>query len=399
MIKVSISLFLITVMIVYTGLSRPLPEISPEFMGMDPVQLTYADSLIEASINDGDIPGAVLVIVRDSVIVHRKAFGWMQTIPGRVEMNIETVFDLASLTKPVATATAVMKLLEQGRLRLSDPVSDYIPEYGRFFGARVAGREQPSVIDLLTHTAGMPFYLPVEQIQRLYGKHTADSLMTYMSEIPFRPHPDASFTYSCPSFIALQKIVEEVTGSDLATWTRDHIFEPLGMSNTTFLPDPAIHHRIAPTRYHEEEGELRGVVHDPVARELMKGISGNAGLFSTGDDLALFAAMLLNKGEIYGMRVLSSASVRFMTAVPEGKEDSGRTPGWDLSSVFSSNRGDLFGKNTYGHTGYTGTSMIIDPDTRTAVILLTNRVYPDDTGSITDLRARIANVVAASIIR
>ncbi len=380
------------------GYEHSLTEAEPEIMGMDPVYLTLADSLIETSIDEGEIPGAVLVVVRDSVIVYRKAFGWKQTMPEQQEMLPGTIFDLASLTKPVATATAAMKLVEQGRLRLSDPISKYVPEYRRFYGGEVRDRDQPRVVDLLTHTAGLPFYLPVDQLRRFYGEAAADSLMSYMSAIPFRPQRDAEFNYSCPTFITLQKVVEEVTGSDLATWTRDHIFEPLGMNNTSYLPYPDMHHRIAPTQYDKLQGELRGIVHDPIARDLMQGISGNAGLFSNGDDLAVFASMMLNNGMLRGRRILSPATVRIMTTIPEGKSESGRVLGWDHSSSFSSNQGDLTGENTYGHTGYTGTSMIIDPDARTAVILLTNRVYPDDSGSVVDLRAKVANVVAASVI-
>lgn len=399
--KVLVLTCLLTVFFSAGSLSQPLPEAEPEMMGMDSAYLALADSLIETSIRDEITPGAVLMVLRDSVLVHRKAYGWMQKEPTPKEMSIGTIFDLASLTKPVATATAVMKLLEQGRLRLSDPISDYVPEYSRFYGAEVADEEQPRIVDLMTHTAGLPFYLPVDQLTDLYGENTSDSLMSYMSAIPFRPDRDAPFTYSCPSFIALQKVVEEVTGTDLAQWTHKHIFEPLGMNDTFYQPDPDLdtYSRIAPTEYDEEEGVRKGVVHDPIAREVMQGISGNAGLFSSGDDLAVFAAMMLNQGKIKGQRIMSQATVRTMTKLPENLDTEGRVLGWDLSSPFASNRGDLFGSNTYGHTGYTGTSIIIDPDAGLAVILLTNRVYPDDSTSVTDLRAKVANVVAASVTK
>lgn len=397
MLKRSLILALVTMGAV-TAHGQPLRHATPVLAGMDASHFSYADSLIYDAIDRGETPGAVLIVIRDSLVVYRKAYGWMETQPQQVPMAPNTLFDLASLTKPIATATAVMKLLEQGQLRLSDRISVHVPEFERYYGGRVALTDQPRVVDLLTHTANFPFYLPVQQIKRLYGEHTADSVMTWISEIPFRTRPNADFVYSCPSFLALQKVVENITGHDLDTYTRTHIFEPLGMHETMYLPPASLAQRIAPTSYSPGGEVLRGVVHDPVARELMDGISGNAGLFSTADDLAIYAAMMLNGGAINGVRVLSPATVRAMTRLPEHAPENGRLLGWDLSSRFSSNRGDLPGRNTYGHTGYTGTSIIIDPDARTALVLLTNRVYPDDRGNVVDLRAKIANVVAASVV-
>ena len=375
---------------------------TPGEMGMDPDHLSKADDIIMEAIDSGETPGAVLLIVRDSFIVYNKAWGWMQRHATERKMDPDAIFDLASLTKPVATATAVMKLVEDGRLRLMDPVSDYIPEFAGFGLIGLPPRERPRIIHLLTHTAGLPSYLPVELLTEVFDIHTSDIIMPYMCSLPDRPGAGLDFTYSCPSFITLQKVVEAVTGTDLATWTHEHIFQPLGMHDTFFSPGPDLlaQHllsRIAPTLYSESDGLLSGTVHDPIARQIMNGISGNAGLFSTGKDLALFAAMMLNDGTVNGKRILSPAAVRTMTSLQRGLEFSGRGLGWDLYSPFASNQGDLFGSAAYGHTGYTGTSMVIDPDTKTAVILLTNRVYPDDSGSVISLRARVANVVAASI--
>ncbi len=396
---VTLLTLMMTGLAAFTAGARPLEYATPGEMGMDQTQLLKVDSLILDAIHARQTPGAVLVVVRDSFIVYEKAWGWMQREPGLRDIDAGTIFDLASLTKPVATATAVIKLVENGQLRLVDPVSDYVPEFARFGGRELSWREQPRIIHLLTHTSGLPSYTSVSLLDDLFSDFARDSLMTFLCALPARPGPGTELLYSCPGFITLQKVVETVTGTDLATWTRKNIFKPLGMHDTFFLPDASLIDRIAPTVFNEKDGIVTGIVHDPLAREVMGGISGNAGLFSTSSDLALFAAMLLNNGAINGKRILSPAGVRVLTSAPAGLEFFGRTPGWDLSSSFASNQGDLFGKNTYGHTGYTGTSMVIDPDTRTAVILLTNRVYPDDSGSVLDLRAKVANVVAASVLK
>lgn len=378
--------------------AQPLQHASPQKMGLDPVRMLAVDSLINDAIDSGVAPGAVLAVVREDLLVYRRAYGMMQREPEMRAMHTNTIFDLASLTKPLATGVAIMKLVESGHIRLTDPVSKYVPEFAHYGGMKPPLREQPRIIHLLTHTSGLPSYVPVRQLQKLYGPEAADSLMTWLCTLPARTEPGAQFTYSCPSFITLQQVIEAVTGTDLATWTRRHIYEALGMHETFFLPDAALLDRIAPTHFSVDEGVIAGVVHDPLARVVMGGISGNAGLFSTADDLAIFAAMMLNDGAVNGRRLLAPATVRTMTSASHEFESFGRALGWDVRSSFASNRGDLFGPKTYGHTGYTGTSMILDPDTRTAVILLTNRVYPDDSTSVVDLRAKVANVVAASIL-
>ncbi len=392
-------IFLTTVLAFGVTDAQPLQHASPQKMNLDPVRMLAADSLINDAINSGVTPGAVLVVVRENFLVYRRAYGMMQREPEMRAMHTNTIFDLASLTKPLATGVAIMKLVESGHIRLTDPVSKYVPEFAHFGGMELPLREQPRIIHLLTHTAGLPSYASVRQLEKLYGPEAADSLMTWLCTLPDRAVPGTQLTYSCPSFITLQQVVEAVSGMDLGTWTRRHIYEPLGMHETFYLPDAALLDRIAPTLYRDEEGVIAGVVHDPLARDVMGGISGNAGLFSTADDLAIFAAMMLNDGAVDGRRLLAPATVRTMTSAPVGFESFGRALGWDLSSSFASNQGDLFGTRTYGHTGYTGTSMVLDPDTRTAVILLTNRVYPEDSTSVVDLRAKVANVVAASILK
>lgn len=379
--------------------AQTLKVVPPEQMGMCVERLSLADSLIEKSIQDGDTPGAVLAIVRDTAIVYKKAYGWMQMKPTKEIMRTDVLFDLASLTKPIAAGTAIMKLVENGLIRLTDPVSKYLPEFRHFGGEKRPRNEQPQIIHLLTHTAGLPSYAPVDSLIGRFGDHASDSLMSFLSAHPNPPAAGTRFIYSCPGFIALQKIVEKVTGESLSDYSEKHLFQPAGMMNTFYTPKLLYDGPVAPTLYSEEEGLLSGIVHDPLARKVMNGVSGNAGLFSTADDLALYAALLLNNGRINEKNILTPASVRIMTGAPEGLGHSGRSPGWDISSSFASNQGDLLHHVAYGHTGYTGTSLVIDPESRIAILLLTNRVYPDDRGSVVDLRAKIANVVASSIIQ
>ncbi len=381
------------------GFTQPLPVISPEEGGFDAAQLTRVDGIIESSIQNNETPGAVLIVVRDSSIVYRKAYGNSQLVPDTRPMEIQTIFDLASITKPVATATSIMLLVERGLIRLSDPVSLYIPGFQPWKQSS-DGREEPiRIIHLLTHTSGLPAYAPVAELSERYGHPYPDGVIDYLKETARSAAPGSAFTYSCPNFITLQRIVEIVSGQSLADFSRLNIFIPLGMLHTFFEPDSEFASMVAPTEIIDGNILLAGTVHDPLARVMMGCISGNAGLFSTGDDLALFAAMMLNRGSVSGKRILSPASVDAMTGVPVGYEKFGRGLGWDLHSAYASNKGDLFGPKTYGHTGYTGTSIVIDPDSRTAVILLTNRVHPDDKASVLRLRSMISNVVAAAVRR
>lgn len=380
----------------FTVQAQGLPVTSPLELGMDSGHLSRVDGLIEQAIADKETPGAVLLVVRNGSIAYRKAYGLMQIYPEKKQMEAATMFDLASITKPVATATSLMILLDRGLVTLNDPISRFIPGFMAWEGDE--RRQNVRIKHLLTHSAGLPAYAPVSQLSGRFGSPSPDSLLHYFATIPRHSEPGSNFTYSCPSFITLQRIIEGVTGESLHAFTQNNIFRPLGMHNTTFKPGENRMAFVAPTEVLEDKGLLTGEVHDPLANIMMGGISGNAGLFSTADDLAVFSAMMLNGGIYNENRILSQAAVKKMTEKPEGLEQFGRGLGWDLSSSFSSNQGDLFGKNTYGHTGYTGTSIVIDPDSQTAVILLTNRVHPDDTGSVVRLRSQVANVVSASIL-
>jgi uncharacterized protein YbbC (DUF1343 family)/CubicO group peptidase (beta-lactamase class C family) len=344
------------------------------------------DSVIQNAISDGSIPGAVLVVGHDGQVIYRKAYGARALEPRRELMTLDTVFDLASLTKVIVTATAVMQLVERGRVRLNDPAAKYLPEFAQ------NGKAEITVRQLLTHYSGLAPDLDLKTAWE--GKSTAYRMA--FAEAP-QDAPGSKFSYSDINFIVLGAMVERVSGETLDEYSLRHIFVPLKMMHTRFLPLAAGGsggiEKIAPTQYDERERMLRGVVHDPTVRR-MGGVAGQAGLFSTGDDLALFAQALLNGGD----GILSALSVEKMTR-PEQPPSAPvlRGFGWDIDSPFSSNRGDLLPVGGYGHTGFTGTSIWIDPATQTYIILLTNAVHPRGKGNAIALRSKVATAVAAAL--
>jgi len=344
--------------------------------------LASVDAVITQAIHDGNIPGAVLLVGHNGQVIYRKAYGNRALEPQREPMTLETIFDLASLTKVVATTTAVMKLVEQGNIRLNDPVAKYLPEFGQ------NGKEDITVRQLLTHYSGLGPDLDLKTIWE--GKETAYRMA--FGEAPEAP-PGSRFSYSDVNFIVLGAMVERVSGETLDKYCERRIFAPLKMMHTRFTPPAGLRPKIAPTQYDENEHMLRGVVHDPTARR-MGGVAGHAGLFSTADDLAKFSQALLNGGG----GVLSALSVEKMTR-PEQPPSAPvlRGFGWDIDSPFSSNRGDLLPVGSYGHTGFTGTSMWIDPTTQTYIILLTNAVHPRGKENAIALRSKVATAVAAAL--
>ena len=258
--------------------------------------------------------------------------------------------------------------------------------------------EDARIYHLLTHTSGLPPYTNADTAAALLGRPCdTDSLVAYIARLPKIAPPGKEFHYSCLGYITLAAIVKKVSGKPINEFAQEHLFEPLGMHDTGYLPHPRDRSRLVPTEVIDGE-PLVGVVHDPLAR-LQGGVSGNAGLFSTADDLLRFARMLLNGGELDGVRIFGPLTVAKMTSVYPRVAFSGRGLGWDVSSAYSSNGGDLFPPSGFGHTGYTGTSIWVDRDTRTIVILLTNRVHPYDEGSVVRLRSLVANIVAASIVQ
>jgi uncharacterized protein YbbC (DUF1343 family)/CubicO group peptidase (beta-lactamase class C family) len=350
-------------------------------------RLSGVDSVIDQAVSDGNIPGAVLIVGHDGAVVYRKAYGNRALEPKREGMTLDTVFDLASLTKVIATTTSVMQLVEQGKVRMNDPVAKYLPEFAQ------NGKDDITVRQLLTHYSGLEPDLDLKAPWE--GKDTAYKMA--FAEIPDQA-PGSGFVYSDINFVVLGALVERVSGETLDAYTTQHVFAPLKMTRTRFVPPVAWRdgwiEKIAPTQYDENEHMLRGAVHDPTARR-MGGVAGHAGLFSTADDLAKFAQALLNGGG----GILSAAAVVKMTS-PEQPPAAPvlRGFGWDIDSPFSSNRGDFLPVGSFGHTGFTGTSMWIDPTTQTYIILLTNAVHPRGKGNAIALRSKVATEVAAALV-
>src|SRR4051812_4522088 len=343
--------------------------------------LNVLDSIVQTSIQNHEMPGAVLLVGHDGHVIYRKAFGNRSLEPRIEPMTVDTIFDMASLTKVIATTTAVMQLEEQGRIRMNDPVVKYIPEFGQ------NGKSDIAVRDLLTHYSG--FAPDIDLTPAFSSRDTAYSLA--FAETPVAP-PETQFIYSDTNFIVLAALVERITSMTLDAYCVQNIFAPLGMSHSRFLPPANWIPQIAPTQYDEHNQMLRGVVHDPRSRR-MGGVAGHAGLFSTADDVAKFAQALLD-----GSRVLSPLAIRKMTS-PEQPTNlpAIRGFGWDIDSPFSTNRGELLPVGSFGHTGFTGTSIWIDPTTHSYIILLTNSVHPRGQGNVISLRTRVATAVAAAI--
>lgn len=377
--------------------AQPLPRVAPELVGMNSQRLAYADEAIYKAIDNKEIPGAVLAVVHQGKLAYLKAYGNKEIYPNTVPMDVNTVFDMASVSKSMSTAVAAMILVERGQLRFLDMVKDFIPGFQGWTDEENGRTTEIRVIDLLTHTSGLPPYAQVKELQEKYGSPNPDGLIEYIATCRRDFKPKTGFQYSCLNYITLQRIIETISGQSLKAFAKANIFDVLGMAHTAYQPEGETLERVAPTEKQEDGSVLRGVVHDPLARVMNGGISGNAGVFSDANDLAILAAALLNNGEYNGRRILSPLGVKAMRTVPRSVAEFGRTPGWDVYSPYASNNGDLLGPNTYGHTGYTGTSMVIDPDNDVAVILLTNRAHPDDSGNAVRLRSLVANAVAASV--
>src|SRR5579871_453418 len=343
------------------------------------------DAAINQAIEQGRLPGAVLVIGREGKVVYRKAYGKRALIPAPEAMTADTIFDIASLTKVVATTSSLMKLFEQGKFRLNDKITQYIPEFQ-------GGHSDITIRNLFTHFSGLAPDVARDKPWTGYetGIRLADTTK------PQNP-PLTRFVYSDINFILLGELVHRLSGEMLSDYARQNVFAPLGMKETQFLPPPALVSRIAPTERLNGGAPLRGVVHDPTARN-MGGVAGHAGVFSTADDLARFAQMMLNGGELDGVRVFSPLTVKKFTE-PQTPPDQPilRGLGWDIDSPYSGNRGELFPIGSYGHTGFTGTSMWIDPATQSYVILLANSVHPNARPAITPLRSKVATIAAAAL--
>jgi uncharacterized protein YbbC (DUF1343 family)/CubicO group peptidase (beta-lactamase class C family) len=369
-----------------TDPSRLTPHPSP----LDPPLTTHQspiDEVIEQSIARGEMPGAVVLVLHKDQVVLRKAYGLRSKQPVEVPMTPDTVFDLASLTKPIATATSIFVLIDQGKLRLTDRVTKHLPKFGR------KGKESITVADLLLHVSGLIADNPESDYSQ--GPEAAFDQINRL--IPLAV-PGKRFVYSDVGFIVLGELVQKLSGVPLDEFAETHVFGPLGMTDTCFRPNrrTELLPRLAPTQRRNGHWMV-GEVHDPRAYAL-GGVAGDAGLFSTADDLAIYTRMLLHSGELNGRRVLSTAAVQSMTTphpVPGGL----RAYGWDVDTSYSRNRGDLFPRGkSFGHTGFTGTSIWIDPGSATVVIFLSNRVHPDGKGNVTRVRGQVATLAASAVL-
>ena len=366
-------------------------------LAQEPARFDLIEPIVDAAIVQNELPGAVVLVGRDDAVVYHHAFGQRAVQPAREPMTEDTIFDLASLTKVVATTTSVMQLVERGSLRLNDRVTQFIPEFGK------NDKNPITIRHLLTHTSGLAPDLPLEV--EFTG---ADEAIRHANDLAPAAPPGEKFVYSDVNFFLLGDIVRRVSGEPLDRYVKQHIFDPLRMIDTMFLPAESLRARIAPTERCRpmswpcvataDVPFLRGIVHDPTARRMGR-VAGHAGLFGTAADLSRFCRMLLNGGSLDGAQILSPATVARMTApsTPAGMKDV-RGLGWDIDSIYSSNRGDLFpAGTTFGHTGFTGTSLWLDPGTRTYIIFLSNRVHPDGKGDVNALRGRVATIAAAAL--
>jgi CubicO group peptidase (beta-lactamase class C family) len=347
-------------------------------------KLAAMDAAIESAISSNKCPGGVLWLEHNGEVYH-KAFGNRAVVPAREPMTEDTIFDAASLTKVVACTPAVMLLIERGKIQLDAPVKTYIPE---FTGD---GRESVTVRELLTHTSGLR-----EDIETKTDWHGQAEAIKRASAESLASKPGTEFKYSDINFFLLGEIVQRASGTGLEVFVQREIFGPLKMTDTGFLPPAEKLSRIAPTEVVDGK-PFRGVVHDPTSRH-MGGVAGHAGLFTTASDLARYARMFLNLGELDGVRVFKPETVKLMTTVQSPPDLAAkRGLGWDIDTPFSGPRGELFPIGSYGHTGWTGTSLWIDPASKTFVIFLSNRNHPTEAGNVIALRRKLGTLAAEAI--
>jgi CubicO group peptidase (beta-lactamase class C family) len=378
---------------------KGLVQTTPEAVGLQSSRLSSIDTVVAESIRAGETPGAVVLVARHGQIAYFKAFGSRSVQPETEPMTIDTIFDMSSLTKVVATAPSIMLLVEKGWLRLEDKAKRYLPNFSG------GGKDAITLRQLLTHYSGLQ---PDFDLSRQWSGRPA--ALEELWKINTITEPGKEFAYSDLNFIALGEIVQAVSGEPLDVFARGHIFVPLEMKDTCFQPPKAMTPRTAPTEKRSNtlkylkgqltqtspDAVLRGEVHDPTAWR-MGGVAGHAGLFSSARDLAIYAQMLLDQGAYPGGRLLSSATVQAMTGPQSPNHASQvRGYGWDIDSSYSSPRGDIFAKG-YGHTGFSGTSIWVHPPTDSFIVILTNRVHPNGGKDISHLRGAIANIVAGAI--
>jgi CubicO group peptidase (beta-lactamase class C family) len=358
----------------------------PLTVGFDPELPARLDSIVRIGLEQGAAPGAALAVARDGRLVHLKGYGTTDYAPGAPAVDATTIYDLASLTKVVATTTAAMILEEEGKLDLSRTVSSYLPEFNAPDKAAITVRM------LLTHRGGLEAFAPLWK-----EWHGRAEYLTQINARPLANPPNTKVVYSDWDFILMGMIVERITGTSLDAFTAERVFGPLGMTSTRFTPDTtdkALMQRITYTALDTLRGQLHGTVHDPNAWAL-GGVSGHAGLFSSARDLAVFVQMLMNGGTYAGVRIVKPTTVARWTSSQD--LGSSRALGWDTPSSVSS-AGRFFSPRSFGHTGYTGTSIWVDPERGLFVVLLTNRVNSrGEATRHTQLRRDVADAVQSAI--
>ncbi|MEP6663560.1 MAG: serine hydrolase domain-containing protein, partial [Verrucomicrobiota bacterium] len=363
----------ISILAAKTGFAEP----------MDRGVLGRMDAQINAAIAEKKLPGAVIWVEHNGDIYH-KAFGDRAIEPKFEEMTRDTIFDAASLTKVVAGTPAIMLLIERGRVKLEEKVSTYLPEF------KGDGKEEITVKQLMTHVSGLQPDISTKE--KWSGNETAIQMA---SELKLQNRPDEKFVYSDINFFLVGEIVARVSGLKLNEFVAREIYEPLKMVDTGYLPLKEKILRVAPTEWTDGE-MLRGVVHDPTAR-YMGGVAGHAGIFTTAADLARYARMILNHGELDGVRIFKPETIKLMTSVQTPPEISARRGlGWDIDSGYSKPRGE-FPLGSFGHTGFTGNAFWIDPFSKTFWILLSNRVHPDGKGNVLELYKSLGVVAAEAV--
>lgn len=366
--------------------SAGLPEREPAAVGMSATRLTTIDRVVQRGIDAGGFPGASVVVGRKGYAVWSKGFGSLDWSGRRRVTAQESVYDLASLTKVVATTTAIMVLFDQGKVELDAPVSRYIPSYTGGM------KDQVTIRHLLTHRAGLP---AGRELWRIAG--TPVQARAAVLATPVACAPGRCFEYSDLGADILGFVVEAASGVRLDQFLDSHVFEKLGMTDTQFSPGVAVVARTAPTEIAPPRGyPLRGEVHDENAYAL-GGVAGHAGLFSTASDLSVFAQMLLDGGTYDGVRIVADSTVSLFTRRAAGT----RGLGWDTCDG-NGGCGSYLSERAYGHTGFTGTSLWIDPDRQMFVILLTNRVHAAKARRpstiISDVRNDLADAAALAVM-
>ena len=367
-----------------------LVSASPASVGMDRSLSARLDSLMAAALNDGLAPGAVLAVGRYGRLVHLKGYGFTDYGPRGAPTNASTIYDVASLTKVIVTTTAAMMLEEQGRLKLDEPVATYLPGFVDGEAAKAA----ITVRMLLTHSGGLEAYAALYKEFR--GR---EQYLEQIAQRPLKAPPGTQTVYSDWDMVILGLVIEQITGRPLDVFAQERIFAPLGLRETMFNPDTtnvSLRRRIAPTAVDSTRGGLLwGVVHDGNAWA-MGGVSGHAGLFTSARDLAVVAQMLLNGGTYDGVRLVKPATIaRWTSAQGVG---SSRALGWDTPANESS-AGDYFSPRSFGHTGFTGPYLWVDPERGLWVVMLTNRVNSRGTSNLhVPVRRAISDAVQAAVV-